>query len=180
MREGSVSSNLARKKSGPINHSRWLTLANTVCRLYVSEEEPHKRLCLLTQFIVVHYGPCWFVIKCAPSWKHGPKHVHLAIQLLKYLPPAVNNVVKPYIARNAYFAHPENVLLAMMTDENCNKRAKAVNIVLNLRDQKSEILSQIRKFYVPQINFDASDWDELINWNTAVITEPPLDITPFK
>ena len=100
----------------------------------------------------------------------------MATQLLKYLPPAVNNIVKPYSARNAYFAHPENVLLAMMTDEDCNKRAKAVNIVLNLRDQKSEILSQIRKFHVPQINFDASDWDELINWNTAVITEPPLTL----
>jgi hypothetical protein len=30
IREGSVSSNLARKKPGPINHSRWLTLANRV------------------------------------------------------------------------------------------------------------------------------------------------------
>jgi len=102
--------------------------------------------------------------------------VHLATQLLKYLLPTVNSIVKPYIARNAYFAHPENILLSMMTDEDCNKRAKAVNIVLSLRDQKSEIQSQIRKFYVPQINFDESDWDELINWNTAVITEPPLTL----
>ena len=44
IREGSVSSNLARKKPGPINHIRWLTLANRVCRLYVSEEEPNKTL----------------------------------------------------------------------------------------------------------------------------------------
>ena len=176
IREGSVSSNLGKIKPGPLNHSRWLTLANRVCRLYISEQEPDENLRLITHFIVIHYGPCWFAIKCAPSWKHGPKHVHMATQLLKYLPPAVYNIVKPYVARNAYFAHPENVLLAMMTDKDSNKRNKAVNIVLNLRKQNPGIQSQIRKFTVPDINFDARDWDELVNWKTAVITEPPLTL----
>jgi hypothetical protein len=74
--------------------------------------------------------------------------VHLATQLLKYLSPAVNNIVKPYIVRNAYFAHPENVLLAMLTDEDSNKRAKAVNIVLNLetRSHKSSHKSENSMF----------------------------------
>src|ERR1051325_8567188 len=60
IRKGKVSSNLARKKPGPINHSRWLTLANRVCRLYVSVQEPDQHLSLITQFIVIYYGPCWF------------------------------------------------------------------------------------------------------------------------
>ena len=100
--------------------------------------------------------------------------MHLATQLLKLLPSAVTNIVKPYIARNAYFAHPENVLLAMMMDDDSHKGAKVVRIILNSREQKSDIGLQIRKFNVPVINFDANDWDELINWDNVTITEPPM------
>ena len=47
--------------------------------------------------------------------------------------PAVVGVIKPYIARNAYFARPENVLVAMMADIDVCKRVKAIT---NLEDQK--------------------------------------------
>src|ERR1051325_324363 len=174
IRKGNVSSNLARKKPGPINYSRWLTLANRIGQLYASVQEPDEPLSLITQFIVIHYEPCWFAIKCSPIWRDGPRHEHLATQLLKLLPSAVTNIAKPYISRNAYFAHPENVLLALMMDDDSQKRAKAVRIILNLREQKSDIGLQIRKFNVPVIKFDANDWDELINWDNVTITEPPM------
>ena len=48
IRQGTVSDDLARKKPGPINHSRWLTLANRVCRLYISTIDPNTNLQMIT------------------------------------------------------------------------------------------------------------------------------------
>ena len=114
IREGNVSDRIARQKPGPLSHSRWLTLANRVCRLYVSTPSPDRNLKAITHFIVTNYGPNWFAIKTHPTITDAPKHIHHATQLTKCLPDDVVNIVKPFIMRNAYFAHPENTILAML------------------------------------------------------------------
>lgn len=50
------------RKPGRVNRARRLTLANRVCRLYVSSENPsiHHNI---TQFIATNYGLNWFEIK---------------------------------------------------------------------------------------------------------------------
>ena len=54
-------------------HSRWLTKANRILRLYVSQDDPSTALQLVTLFIVQVYVPEWFFIKTKPSCKDGPK-----------------------------------------------------------------------------------------------------------
>lgn len=48
---------------GNLSHSRWLTTANSVLRLYVSTAEPSETLNLLVTFIMRVYAPMWFKIK---------------------------------------------------------------------------------------------------------------------
>jgi hypothetical protein len=66
------------------------------------------------------------------------------------------------------------MLLAMMSAAERDKRQKAVDIVIKLRTEKPAQSLQIRKFKVPPINFSASSWDELIDWESVTVTEPPL------
>lgn len=173
IQSGSVDENLANLKPGPICHSRWLTLANRVCRLYVSTVNPDKNLKLLTQFIVVCYGPMWFAIKCKPNCIHGPKHVFSAMSCLKKLPEESATIAKCYVSRNAYFAHSENILLAMLADSSRNKRQRAVSTILQIR-KKAARKNVIGIFRVPTLNYDADDWDDLIKWDEVETYEPPV------
>lgn len=179
IRSGTVSDDFAQQKPGPLNHSRWLTLSNRVCRLYVAESKPDANLEMITHFIVTNYAPNWFSIKCQPTCIQGPKHVYRSIQCMKFLPTNVSSIVQPYIARNAYFAHPENILLAMMADADEHKRKKATAVVMKVKEHEHEThtRSKVRRFVVPPINFQAKDWDELINWEVVSITEPPLTLS---
>lgn len=63
IRSGIVSKDLSSRKPGVLNHSRWLTLANRVCRLYILTKSPSPNLRVITHFIVSKYGPNWFAIK---------------------------------------------------------------------------------------------------------------------
>lgn len=173
IRTGDVDKNLARLKPGPLSHSRWLTLASRVCRLYVSSANCDRNLRLITKFIVMFYGPLWFEIKSKPNCCDGPKHLFSAINCLKNLPIDIVNIVKPYVSRNAYFAHSENVLLAMLADSSRDKRETAVRRILQARRQSADNKT-VRIFRVPNLNFDATDWDDIINWSDAEIHEPPL------
>ena len=57
---GSCSEELGRRNPGKIAHSRWLTTANRILRLYVSTVNPSPAFQLLTTFIVQAYVPVWF------------------------------------------------------------------------------------------------------------------------
>jgi hypothetical protein len=54
---------LAQKSPGMLAHSRWVTTANRILRLYVSTTAPSKNLVILTELIVKVYAPMWFMIK---------------------------------------------------------------------------------------------------------------------
>src|SRR6218665_264032 len=56
------------------------------------------------------------LLKVHSSCKDGAGHLHQMLVKSRYLSPKHKRIVDPVIHRNAYFAHPENLLLAMMTD----------------------------------------------------------------
>lgn len=122
-------------------------------------------------FIVQVYVPVWFSIKTKPSCNDGPKHWLRMIQLSRSLPEQVKVVIDPAIQQNEYFAHPENLLLAMITDERQHIKQLALRRVLKARGLE---INEIRKFCVPDINFDAKDYIDLINWSDITVTAPPL------
>lgn len=56
---------------GKLAHSRWLTTANRILRLYVATEKPPGNLITLTKYIMKVYAPLWFSIRFASSSQNG-------------------------------------------------------------------------------------------------------------
>ena len=54
---GKLSEGLDNKNSGKMAHSRWLTTANRILRLYVSTVEPSQTLKIIVEYITKVYAP---------------------------------------------------------------------------------------------------------------------------
>lgn len=117
---GEFPEDLGNKSPGKLSHARWITRANRILRLYVSTEEPSENLKTLATFVVKVYAPSWFLIKNKPSCKDGTRHLFIIIKASRYLPETLKKIIDPVIQRNGYFAHPEGILLAMITDDKKN------------------------------------------------------------
>jgi len=94
------------------------------------------------------------------------------VSLSRYL-DGTKKGVDPVLRRNAFFAHPENVLLAMLTDNREEFRTLAWRRIKEARTRKVPG-AKVRIFEVPPLNLDAEDYVDLIQWEELDITEPPL------
>lgn len=168
---GNVSEDLANTQPGKMAHSRWITTANRVLRLYVATSNPPENLKCLTEFILKVYAVTWFSIKVRPEVKYGPEHLLNLIKRSRYMPCHLRTIVDKIIQVNGYFAHPENILLAMLADSRIHIRELGLRRILKSRDR---VEAEIRKFKIPKINFEANEYLELINWQSTAITEPPI------
>ena len=74
------------------------------------------------------------------------------------------------LQRNGRFGHPENLLLAVISDERQNIRDLGLRQILKARLEKS---STLRQFKIPKLNFDAGEYFDLIEWPDTTVTEPP-------
>ena len=130
---GKIVEKTANMKPGKICHSRCLTTAIRILRLYVAKSNTSQGLILLTEFIVKVYAPMWFSIRQFPSVIYGPKHLFELLRLSQYLRIDLRNEIDKVIQRNSFFAHPENLLLAMIFDERITIRELAFRRILNVR-----------------------------------------------
>ena len=87
----------------------------------------------------------------------------------------MQEVIQPVVQRNAYWAHPEAVLLAMAADQDPQVRARAVQAIQRCREQPRG--PEVREYKLPTVNFVASDTTELFDWSTTLITELPLTMS---
>ena len=163
---------------GPLNHARWLTLANRICRLFISKVRLSAKLksdlFQVVQFIMLCYGPGWFHIKTKPNLIHSPEHVLTSVTNYRKLPEKTQKIVKPFIASNSYHANSEHILLAMLCSDDSQLREDAVQRILDLR-AGSNSANQLREFVPPKtLNFNATHIRELIDWDLETISEPPL------
>jgi hypothetical protein len=178
VRSGKSNTDIANIQIGPLNHSRFLTLAERCLYLYMCEhdlsEEDTEKLYKIVHFIMTNYGPMWFHIKIKPLLTDAPRHIFQQTQLLKLLPDDVLDIVKPYVSRNCYHAHPENLLLSMLDDDDESIRKKAVSTILDIRSRDPSLTRPVRPFRVPKLRYDADTYHELIDWKNEILTEPPL------
>src|SRR6218665_3315060 len=114
---GQCSTDLGNRKPGPMYHSRWLTTANRILRLYISKENPDKHLLTLVNYVVKVYALLWFEIKSKPSCTDGSRHLFRMIIILDTCLRNRRELLIQLIQRNSYFAHPDNLLIAIATDE---------------------------------------------------------------
>ena len=138
IKSGSCTVDLAIREPGPISHSRWLTTANRVLRLYISVESPSEEHHILVGFILKSYMPVWFKIKESKYLTDGPKHVFDLIKSSRFLPENLIKVIDPVIERNAFFAHPENLLLSMIVDERAHIRELGLRRIIKARAVSSK------------------------------------------
>ena len=78
---------------------------------------------------------------------------------------------------NSYFAHPEWILTAALFDPDLQTRRKAVLHILEDRKRRLVPGHEMRKFEKPTVNFKATSYLKMIDFNTcdpAFITEPPI------
>lgn len=167
--KGTCDNNIAERSPGAMSHARWLTTANRILRLYVATLNPWKELTDLVKFILTVYAPAWFLIKQNKSCIDGTENLFQIVKSCRYLSGEQKNVVQRSIQHNAYFAHPEQVLLSMIFDMNESNRAKAIAMIESASPQTT-----VRKFHVPTLNFNANSCYSLINLNKLQITVPPL------
>ena len=103
------------------------------------------------------------------------------------------SIVLQSVQQNCFFAHPENLLLAMLGDEDVNIRAKAVRMIVKTRHTQEAHEGQsenviVRKFRLPQCNFSTHSSTEIVtiqeksrnaitflsNKRHLILHEPPL------
>ena len=147
----------------------WLTLAARLLRLYVGSPVPSVELSRLVQFIVGHYTPVWFRIRKNRSCSAGASNLYRSVELLRELPVDVQHTVRPVIQRNAFWAHPEQMLLGNVTDPDQSVRERAVSLIRTARQQET---ADVRGFSLPTVQFTASSYTDLI---TDQLERAPCD-----
>ncbi|GBM40310.1 hypothetical protein AVEN_23876-1 [Araneus ventricosus] len=114
-----------------------------------------------------------FHIKKSKYFTNGPEHVFEVIKSSRFLPENLLKVIDPVVQRNAFFAHPENLILSMIVDKRDYIRELGFRIIIKAGNLASERKS-IRSFQPPKTNFLAADYIEMIHWNTIILSPPPL------
>ena len=143
-------------------HSCWLTTASRALRLQVSTKNPTNNLKLVVQYTMLVYTLMWFKIKCNQSISHAPLHIFETLPKCGQLPQEVRDIVIPVVERNAFGAHHESLLTAVVTSGSKKDKEIAWRRILRCR-QKSSPSGQIRSFRVPKLNTDASSYRDLID-----------------
>lgn len=171
---GEVSVDLANIKPGKIVHSRWLTKAARLLRLYVTMKNPPNNLKTLVEFIIKVYVPMYFNIKYYSSAVYGSVLFFKFIKWSRFLAPNLLNIVNQVIKDNSYFAHSENILLSMLFDDRKEKRDSAIKKILRYRTDVEDP-SELRVYKKPNINFYCTEYTEMINLNDINnVFEPPF------
>ncbi|GBN65577.1 hypothetical protein AVEN_237948-1 [Araneus ventricosus] len=95
-----------------------------------------------------------------------PEPVFEVIKSSKFLPENLLKVIDQVIQRNAFFAYPGNLILSAIVDKRDHIRELGFGIIIKARNLASKRKS-IRSFQPPKINFLATDYIEMIHWNTV-------------
>ena len=107
----------------------------------------------------------------------GPKNLYDLCRQIQVFPDSlVKDIATRVVERNAFFAHPENIMLAMLGDENEEIRNAAVKKIVSLRNNKENEGARnmnIRHFKVPKISPTAKSCHELTNLDKSDVEELP-------
>ena len=169
---GYVDTSLSSRKPGKVVLSRWLTTACRILRLYVATLHPSDNLVEIVTYIMKVYVPMWFKIKRDSAFSSGAKHVFGLIRRINMLSETTRDIALSRIQGNAYFAHSENILIAMISDDEQHVRQLGWRRILKARSVFNGVKG-LRAFSIPKLIIDATVYFEMIEWSDA-ITEPPL------
>ena len=111
-----------------------------ILRFYVVQEKPTSNLSTLAELLIKVYFPGRFQIKFNNKITDGPKnYLNILTQVIGFPNKIIQDVAVAVLQRNAYFAPHENILLAMLTDNDHNVCLFAVNKILSIRVSKKNL-----------------------------------------
>ena len=120
-----------------------------------------------------------FEIKCEPLMVNGPAHVLKQLQLVRdYIPPAVQDIVEPYVNSGAWQAHSENLLLACLCSSDEEQRRFGICKIISIRGGNEFGDTSVRPFMVPILNWEADNLTNLIVWDNPY--EPNVTCSKSK
>jgi len=133
----------------------------------------------LTAYIVNVYAPTWFTVKYHELAVDGPKNLFfLMARSNEVEDKQAREIAQRCIQRNAFHAHPENILLAQLASPLTRDRLEAVEKVMQARKNAQALqqrsMPNIRLFRVPVLDFNATKWQLMIKWDKTDVYEPPL------
>lgn len=167
VRTGRISDEIASRIIGPVHHARFLTLAISILRLYMSSMTPSSALSQLVHYVLKVYAPVFFSVKCLPKIYDGAKHLFLMFQGLKKLSRPQYDLLFPVVLNNSYFWHSENLLLAMLVDEDINIRRDAVQKIVRARQEatQNDSVRVFTKIDRNIVNENAQEYHEVLHWH---------------
>ena len=135
----------------------------------------------MAEFLIKVYFPGWFQIKFNSKITDGPKnYLNILTRVMRFPKKIIQDIAVAVWRRNAYFAHLENILLAMLVDNDHNACLLAVNKILIIRVSKKNLDNvgrdeevDVRKFIIPKINTNAKTYYSLSSLSLKDIHEPP-------
>ena len=90
------------------------------------------------------------------------------------MPTAIKAVVWPVIQRNAYWAHHENALSALLAYSNTCNRELAIKQITTIRQASQSSKQDVRLFRVPKVDQNMQNLKDLLPPMERSFTEPPL------
>ena len=138
---GTCPTSVSKSALDGVSHARWLTLAIRILVLYMTFAIPPFPLQRLAYFIIFCYAPQWFAFRVDWRATDAPRVFFQGMkQMLKLLPEEQAKVL-PVLEHNAYWFHPENLLLSMLSDDNQAILADAFDSLENSTPRSS--------YYIP-------------------------------
>ena len=118
------------------------------------------------------YFKLFFDIKVRHLLVDAPYHILTSLRILKTQPKLVQDTITFYIRKNAWYAHPECLLLSLLSSSDSEDRQFAVRQILKLRAGNEYGDNSVRPRITPKLNLSAISLTNLISWNPKEVQEP--------
>ena len=173
IQSGVMPDDLAGQVIGPMITSRWNTAAVRVLCKYTRTKKPTQRLIRLTKAVLKLYFPGWFRFKCYPHIQEGARNFFTLVELSRDLQDQDMIVAQAVLQNNAHWAHPENIIISMLSDAREELRRRAVLYIMKARREHIDDTGP-RQFVLPKVKFHASGYFDLCDLEMEPCSEPPL------
>ena len=108
-----------------------------------------------------------------PHCQDGARHLQYLLELSRDLCAEDQAIVAQVMQDNGHWAHPENVVIACLSDPSEEIRRKGVEFIMQAR-QAFDKEEDVRKFVPPKINFESNRFCDLVDLDSTEKTEPPV------
>ena len=145
-----------------------------MCRHTLSGSQT-ETLLLLATWVAQVYLPLFFSIKVKHLISDGSRHLLMEFRLWRQQHPKVRAATEEYLRMEAWWAHPEPILVSLLTSQDLSERTFAVDKILSVRMGADVGSTAVRSYKVPDrklVNLNATSCVELIEWENVVVTEP--------